>query len=279
MKERATYVRAGSEELDAGGCLTVIEGSGSADHFVVHQENDIHAAVPVAERPDGSYELLLPGDVPRLFKFLPLVNSADVGLPAVFHSPLFSTTENRDGLVFAGQRPAKRCQQGTPDQEPRKCFLRLARNCAKEGLDDLYLLLNVSEVSDFPAWLEDRSWYADWQRSMIRELAGIPLVRMENEETAPVSDADLPLGDDDHDMAERLSAWVQLAADWVPLEAVAEGCSAIAEEWTGLLGDDDPLIKSCVLTPGAADRKGERDREPGKSWCTLELERPRPSRG
>ena len=42
LRERhATYMRAGSEELDTGGCLTVIEGVGSADHFIVHQENGI----------------------------------------------------------------------------------------------------------------------------------------------------------------------------------------------------------------------------------------------
>jgi hypothetical protein len=51
-----------------------------------------------------------------------------------------------------------------------------------------------------------------------------------------------------------------LAADWAPAEAVAEGCSAIAEAWTGLLGDDDPLIESCVLTP---ERLIERVKETG----------------
>ena len=132
--------------------------------------------------------------MPRLFKFLPLVNSATLGLPAVFHSPLFSTTENRDGLVFAGHGPQSDVNKGLL-AKAAKCFLRLARNCAKEGFDDLYLLLNVSEVSDFPAWLEDRAWYADWQCSLIRELAGIPLVQMENGEPEPASDADLPLGD------------------------------------------------------------------------------------
>jgi large subunit ribosomal protein L30 len=52
-EKHATYVRAGSEELDDGGCLMVIEGVASADHFVVYKENGIQAAVPVVERPDG----------------------------------------------------------------------------------------------------------------------------------------------------------------------------------------------------------------------------------
>jgi hypothetical protein len=52
--------------------------------------------IPVGERPNGSYGLLLPGNVPRFFKFLPLVNSTNVGVPAVFHSSSFSTVENRD---------------------------------------------------------------------------------------------------------------------------------------------------------------------------------------
>jgi hypothetical protein len=77
--KRFTYTRAGSEQLGAGGYVTVIEGIDSADRFVVYEEDGIWAAVPVSERDDGSYELWLPGDVPRLFKFLPLVNSATIG--------------------------------------------------------------------------------------------------------------------------------------------------------------------------------------------------------
>jgi hypothetical protein len=167
----------------------VIEGGDTADRFIVHEENDIQAAVPVLEREDGSYELLLPGDVPRLFKFLPLVNSVNTGLPAVFHSPQFWTTESRDGLVFSGGGPHSDANKGLLTKTAA-CFLQLASNCAEEDVADLYW-----SVSDVPAWLEDRSWYADWQRSMVRELAGIPLVLLDNEETAPVSEADLPLGD------------------------------------------------------------------------------------
>jgi hypothetical protein len=138
----------------------------------------------------GATKLLLRGDVPRLFKFLPLVNSVNIGLPAVFYSPQFLTTENRDGLVFSGAGPHSDVNKGLLTKAA-KCFLRLTRNCAEEGVADLYLLLDVSAVSNFPAWLEDQSWYADWQRSIIRELAGIPLVGLDNEETAPVSDAHL----------------------------------------------------------------------------------------
>jgi hypothetical protein len=42
----------------------------------VYEEDDIWAAVPVSEREDGGYELWLPGDVPRFYKFLPLVAEA-----------------------------------------------------------------------------------------------------------------------------------------------------------------------------------------------------------
>ena len=217
-ERRATYMRAGREELDAGGCLTVIEGIGSADHFVVHQENDIHAAVPVAERPDGSYEVLPPGDVPRFFKFLPLVNTADVGLPAVFHSPLFSTTENRDGLVFGASGPQSDVNKRLLTRVG-SCFLKLAQNCAGEGLDDLHLLLDVRAVSDFPAWLEDRSRYAEWQRSIIRGLAALPLVRRETEEVAPVSEVDLPLGDETMTWQSVYELGSRLAADREPLES------------------------------------------------------------
>ncbi|WP_257169706.1 ATP-binding protein [Bradyrhizobium sp. SRS-191] len=246
--KRYSYTRAGTEELDAGGYVTVIEGIDSSDRFFVVEEDGIWAAVPVSEREDEGYELWLPGDVPRLFKFLPLVNSVTLGLPAVFHSPLFATTENRDGLVFSAGGPNSDVNKGLLTKAAA-CFLLLARNCAEEGFDDLHLLLNVSEVSDFPAWLEDRPWYADWQRSLIRQFAAIPLVRMENGDPEPASDAHLPLGDATMTWESVYRLGTNLAEAWAPAAAVAEGCSVVAAAWIGLLGDNDPLIESCVLTP------------------------------
>src|SRR5258708_35794004 len=117
-----------------------------------------------------------------------------MGLAAGFHRQEFSTTENRDGLVFSAGGPHSDANKGLLTRAA-ECFLQLARNCAEEGLADLYVLLDVSAGSDVPAWLEDRSWYADWQRSMMRELAAIPLVPLENAATAPVAMQDLPLAD------------------------------------------------------------------------------------
>jgi hypothetical protein len=278
---RTTYERAGNEELAADGWLTVIEGIESVDRFLVYQENDIYAAIPVAERPDGSYELLPPGDVPRLFKFLPLVNSTNIGLPAIFHSRSFSTTENRDGLVFGASGP-----QGDVNKtlltKAADCFLQLARNCAKEGFvkegfHNSHLLLQIQALSDVPAWLEDRSWYEDWQRSIVRELATIPLIQLESGEPpasaiAPASEVDLPLGDESMTWRSVYQFGSDLDADRVPLEAIAEDCSVVADEWTSLLGEDDPLIQSCVLTPV---RLIERARDTGSLenlGAALELE-------
>jgi hypothetical protein len=59
-EKHVLYERAATKELDKGSRLTVIEGGETANRFIVHEENDIQAAVPVLEREDGSYELLLP---------------------------------------------------------------------------------------------------------------------------------------------------------------------------------------------------------------------------
>ena len=138
----------------------------------------------------------------------------------------------------------------------------------------MFRLLDVSAVAEAPAWLEDQSWYADWQRSMVRKLAAISLVRLENAETVSVADADLPLGDDDTMTWESVyELGSSLNADRAPFKAIAEGCSVIASNWTELLGDDDELIEACVLTPA---RLIERVRETGSLEnlsAELELER------
>ena len=245
-ERRAVYVRSEGEELERGR-LTVIEGVDSARGFSTLQENGIHAAVPVERRPDGRYEIMPPGDVPRLFKFLPLVNSKDIGLPVVFHSALFFPTENRDGLQFGAD--------GTQSDFNKQllttavnCFIKLAGNCAADRFHELQRLLDVRAVSD-TAWLVDRSKYAEIQHSIIRGLAAIPLIRLETEELVPASAVDLPLGDDTMVWQDVFKFGSSLAADKVLLGSIAEDCSTIAQEWTDLFGCDDALIRLCVLTP------------------------------
>ena len=245
---RATYARGGGEELDGGACLTVIDGIDAVSCFATREENRIHAAVPVVRRADGSYEVLSPGDVPRLFKYLPLVNSAELGLPAVFHCRLFSTTENRDGLQFGvgGVQSDfnKRLLTGAAS-----CFLKLAQNCAVSRLDQLQRLLDVSAVQGLPPWLADRPWYAEFQRSLIRGLAAIPLVKLDGETIAAASGVDLPSGDEAMPWNDVYRLGSDLAPDRTPDASIAEDCSAVAEAWTEALGDHDDLIQSCVLTP------------------------------
>jgi hypothetical protein len=70
------------------------------------------------------------------------------------------------------------------------CFLKLAQKCAEAAFEGLHRLLDVRAVSDFPAWLEDRPRYGEWQRTMIRGLAAIPLVELNNGETLAAAWAD-----------------------------------------------------------------------------------------
>jgi hypothetical protein len=82
-----------------------------------------------------------------------------------------------------------------------------------------------------------------------------------------------PLGDDSMTWESVYQLGSGLAADRAPVESIAEDCSFIAESWTELLGDDDELIESCVLTPA---RLIERVRETGSLenlGAELELER------
>jgi hypothetical protein len=247
-ERHAIYELVETKELDTGSRLTVIRGRDTANCFVVHEEHEIQTALPVLEGEDGIYELLFPRDVPRLFKFLPLVSSVNIGLPVVFHSSEFSTTENRDGLEFSLRGPHSDANKELLTKAA-ECFLQLARNCVEAGITDLHLLLVVFAVSDVPAWLEDRSWYANWQRSIIRELAGIALVRLNHGQTAPITDVDLPLGDDAITWEDVYRLGAGLAADRAPAESIAEDCAFIAQSWTELLGNDDELIESCVLSP------------------------------
>lgn len=72
--KQAVYKRAAIKELDTGNRLTVIEGGETANRFIVHEENEIQAAVPVLEREDGLGGLLVTAVFARPFSDLPEQN-------------------------------------------------------------------------------------------------------------------------------------------------------------------------------------------------------------
>ncbi len=108
---------------------------------------------------------------------------------------------------------------------------------------------------------------------MVRELAGIPLVLLDNEATAPVAEAELPLGDDSMAWGSVYRLGSSLAADRAPAKSIAEGCWVIAKKWTELLGDDDELIESCILTPPRLIERVRQTESLENLGAALKLER------
>jgi hypothetical protein len=272
-QHEAAFERAGSGELENGGRLTTIEGLESAAHFITHEANGITAAVPIVARPDGSFEILPPGAVPKFFKFLPLVNTSNIGLPAVFHSRLFSPTENRDGLNFVASGVQSDLNKRLL-KKASNCFFALARNCSAAGFHELQGLLDVRAVPEYPPWLTDRQWYEDFQRAMIRSLSAIPLVKLSTGEIAAMSSVDLPFGDKTMTSKDVYRYGLQLFPTRIPDASIAEDCSAIAEEWTEILGENDALIQSCVLTPSRLIEKVKQTESLQGLGALLEFEQP-----
>jgi hypothetical protein len=270
-ERRAAYARAESEALGTDLSLSVIEGIDTVSRFATHEENGIHAAIPVGERPDGSYEITAPGEVPRFFKFLPLVNTSNIGLPAVFHSRSFSTTENRDGLQF-GTSGLQSDFNKRLLVKASNCILKLAQKCAEAEFEELHRLLDVRAVSNSPAWLEDRPRYGEWQRAMIRGLSAIPPVELNNGETAAAAATDFPLGDETMGWEDVYDAGSDLALERSVDDSIAEECSEIAQGWIELLGDDDDMIEACVLTPSRLIERVKEAESLRELGALLELE-------
>jgi hypothetical protein len=100
------------------------------------------------------------------------------------------------------------------------------------GFDQLQRLLDVSAVEDLPPWLADRPWYADFQRSLVRGLAAIPLVKLDDETVAAASGVDLPSGDEAMTWDDVYRLGSDLAPDRTPDGCIAQDCSAVAQAWT-----------------------------------------------
>ena len=108
----ATYLRGSSKIFGSGLRLVTIVSDPSPIRFATWAQDGVEAAVPLIERADGIYDIASPGEVPRLFKYLPLVNTVTIGLPVVLHSGAFLPTASRDGLEFVASGDQEQGQAG-----------------------------------------------------------------------------------------------------------------------------------------------------------------------
>lgn len=242
-----------AEEASSGGLrLVTVEVSQDGHEtlpvrFAVARGDNMAVAFPVTSDDEVS-RLQSLGNTPRLFKFLPLLGTAHIGLPGVFHSAAFRPTEERDGLYLS--------PEPGPETEANKRLLtacvrllgELAQMCSAAGWGNLHELLRVHPPDDGAApWIEDVEWYRDLQQQLLETLATKPLIRNGTGQLIPPVEAVIPTNDPllGPEVMLRFSAPVYGKA--LPEAALAADLSRTVVRWTAILDTNHPLIKACVL--------------------------------
>ena len=106
---------------------------------------------------------------------------------------------------------------------------------------------------DCPAWLKDKSWYLEFQRGVVRDLADLRLVRTKPADPKPAdliaaTQARFPIGDVRLSWEKIFEFASDIVRDKLPEVAIAEECARIANDWTTLFDINDPIRKENLLS-------------------------------
>ena len=243
------FKREPGEQLVDGTQVTVISKGSDTFRLALIREQDATVALPILLHTNEPPEVLAIGEVPKLFVFLPLVGSCEIGLPVAFHSRSFEPVEGRDGLhLEPGEGPKSEANKRTLGTASR-LLVRLAQSCSANGFGNLQRLLRVHPPNEPPAWLNDKSWYRDFQRDLTRDLAALLLVHTKASGLIPAAEALFPVGDPRLSWQKTFEFSSHLFAEKLPEPAIVEECSDIANDWISLFDIGEPIRNASILTP------------------------------
>lgn len=242
------FKRQRGEQLSHETTLIVISNGGDVIRLALLRDQEISVAVPIRLDTSGKYEVMEIGAVPKLFVFLPLVGSSEIGLPAAFHSRLFEPVEARDGLHLEASAGTKTEANKRTLSSAASLLQRLAESCSALGCGGLQRLLRVHFPQNCPSWLGDKSWYRQFEQDLARNLANLPLVCTKLPDPIPATQALLPVGDARLSWERTFEFSFPLFAEKLPDAAIAEECARIASDWMILFEVDEPLRKNSILS-------------------------------
>lgn len=242
------FKREPGEQLADGTPVTVISKGSDVFRLALIREQDTIVALPIRVHTNAPPEVLAIGEVSKLFIFLPLVGSSEIGLPVAFHSRSFEPVEGRDGLhLEPGAGPKSEANKRALGAAGR-LLGKLAQTCSANGFGNLQRLLRVHPPHEPPAWLNDKSWYREFQQDITRDLSTCPLVRTKAKGPIPAAEALFPVGDARLSWEKTFEFSSQLFVDRLPEPTIAEECSQIANDWMSLFDIGEPIRNASILT-------------------------------
>ena len=244
----SVFKRQPSEQLSDGTPVTVINNGADVIRLALIREQEISVAVPITLGANEKLEVMEIGAVPKLFVFLPLVGSSEIGLPAAFNSRSFEPVEARDGLHLEPSAGTKSEANKHTLSSAGRLLIKLAQSCSATGCGGLQRLLRVHFPKNCPSWLNDKSWYREFQRDLARKLTDLPLIRTRDIGSIPATQALFPIGDTRLSWEKTFEFSSHIFGEKLPEATIAQECSRIASDWMTLFEIDEPIRKNSILS-------------------------------
>src|SRR5262249_15785449 len=167
-------------------------GSSPPLRLAVLDTGEARVAVRLVGDTPAAMEIDNVGEVPRLFAFLPLVGTSDLGLPVVAHNPSFCPTEERDGIHLAGG-PRSRANKAA-FEACSAVIVAMARACSGQGWRGLHRLLRIERPRRSEALKgDDEGWFVGLQKRLLEALADLALVETSGGRVSPLRQVIVPV--------------------------------------------------------------------------------------
>lgn len=215
--------------------------------LAVFQSDGIRVATRASSSPNGAGAFEAPGDVPRLFLFLPLVGTNDLGLPVVLHSAEFAPTASRDGLYVGAEEAARSTANRRALERCATAIVGMVERSSEAGWQNVHRLLRLEATKTAALPGDDAGWFRALQRSLLERLAEVPAIETSHGGLVPLGRALIAVGGEPLPTSELHRFSRQIFGDPLVAERISAECAGFALGWEELLSATHELSGRVIL--------------------------------
>ena len=241
--------------LDTSGIqqITVVESRNEneteMEYLLAKSEPETSVAVPMQS--NGDSLMCLPVEnTPRLFLAFPLVGTDSFSFPAVINSPNFSSTPDRDVLIFGGKE-ASNIKNRDVIKEACSLLVRLIEYAASKGWQHIHRWAEIPPIQNLnwinPKWLKDCI-----KEKLIKEIQYTPVILNQTGKAIPLNEAMLPIAESDENLEVLVETLWDLLNDWqeyhekLPRRDEATGWCEAIQSWIDVSGEDTSMFDKAI---------------------------------
>ena len=233
--------------------ITVIESKNENEtemrYLLAKSEQETSIAVPMQS--NGDSLMCLPVEnIPRLCLAFPLVGTDSFSFPAVINSSNFSSTPDRDVVIFGGKETSN-IKNRDVIKEACSLLVRLIEYAASKGWQHIHRWAKIPPIQNLN-WLNPEWLKGCIEEKLIKGIQHTPVVLNQTGDAIPLNEAILPIAESGENLEVHVKTLWDLLNDWqeyhenLPRRDEATSWCETIQSWIDISAGDTSVFDKAI---------------------------------